>query len=206
MSVNAEVRKLLHDLRNPLTPLVTGIEILKGQGPNALQQRTLEMMNAQVRQLVELLDRFERNCEAEASAGDEADSHTTGGAAPTGEGPRSILIIDDNPNILAALTIMFEDRGYSVRAAIKAEDAVTLAETFKPDVCLCDISLPTLDGYEAASQLREAHPGMRMFSMSGLDAPEDRAQSKAVGFIAHFGKPFIFDEMIQTIERAAAAL
>lgn len=43
-----------------------------------------------------------------------------------------------------------------------------------------------------------------MFSMSGFDSAEDREQSKAVGFLAHFRKPFAFEEVVQTIEKSVA--
>jgi len=207
LSTGRDIGKLLHDLRNPLTPLVMGIEILKSSSLDPKQQQLLEVMHGQVRQLTSLLDRFE-NSGTTPPPDEQVQTAVAGGQELTGNDPskaRSVLIIDDNPNILASLQILFEERGYSVLAAMKAEDAIVLAENYKPAVCVCDISLPTLDGFEAASELRKAHGGMLMFSMSGFDSREDREQSKAVGFLDHFRKPFVFDEVVQIIENFAAA-
>lgn len=201
-----DLGSLLHDLRNPLTPLVMGIEILKASSLDPKQQQLVEMMHGQVRQLGAMLDRFEASA-ATPLPNEQDQTPATGGQEPTGNDPskaRSVLIIDDNPNILASLQILFEERGYSVLAAIKAEDAIALAENHRPAVCLCDISLPTLDGFEAASELRKVHARMLMFSMSGFDSREDREQSKEVGFLDHFRKPFVFDEVVQIIENFAA--
>lgn len=203
-STEQDISRLLHDLRNPLTPLVMGIEILKATSLDAKQQQLVEMMHGQVRQLGAMLDRFEASAAAPPSD-EQGQVATLESRKLTGNNPseiRSVLIIDDNPNILASLQILFEERGYSVLAAMKAEDAIALAENHKPAVCVCDISLPTLDGFEAASELKKAHGGMRMFSMSGFGSEEDREQSKAVGFLAHFRKPFAFEEVVHTIEKS----
>lgn len=199
-----DIGRLLHNLRNPLTPLMMGIEILKAGQLDEQQQQLLDMMHGQVRQLTGIIDDFES---AAAPPPPEALDQSPGGQDLTANDPsgvRSVLIIDDNPNILASLKILFEERGYDVLAAMRAEDAVALAGAHQPAVCLCDISLPTIDGFEAASELRTAHGGMLMFSMSGFDSREDRERSNAVGFLDHFRKPFAFDEVLQIIENYAA--
>jgi Response regulator containing CheY-like receiver, AAA-type ATPase, and DNA-binding domains len=205
-STEQDIGRLLHNFRNPLTPLVMGIEILKASTSDPKHHQLLDMMHGQVRQLTGMLDRFENSTTTPPSP-EQGKTAAPGEQELTGNGPgevRSVLIIDDNPNILASLQILFEERDYSVLAAMKAEDAIALAENHRPSVCLCDISLPTLDGFEAASELRKAHAGMLMFSMSGFDSREDREQSRAVGFLDHFRKPFIFDEVLQIIENFAA--
>lgn len=201
-----DIGRLLHNLRNPLTPLMMGIEILKAGQLDEQQQQLLDMMHGQVRQLTGIIDDFESAAappppEAQDQSPSAGKQDLTANGA---SGVRSVLIIDDNPNILASLKILFEERGYDVLAAMRAEDAVALAGAHQPTVCLCDISLPTIDGFEAASELRTAHGGMLMFSMSGFDSREDRERSNAVGFLDHFRKPFAFDEVLQIIENYAA--
>lgn len=198
-------RILVHDIRNALAPLLTGIEILRGRGAVGDQLTVLEIMTAQVRLLTTILDHH--------SGGTSGDLDTSGGATE-GSGPiipesvepetKTVLVVDDNPNIIAALKMMFEDGRYIVLAATKAEDAVGLAIQFKPDVCLCDISLPTMDGFAAAAELSRAHPSMRLFSMSGLDDLNIRKQSLDAGFRAHFKKPVPFEEIIRVFDRTDA--
>jgi CheY-like chemotaxis protein len=195
------MRVLVHDARDALAPLLMGIEILRNRGISEDQTAILDMMSNQVATLSGIL-----NLRADGDfAPSDKDEQEDANLQPLHETtarpkPESILIVDDNPNIIAFLQTLFEDRDYTVFAAIKAEDAVALAAQFKPDLCLCDIGLPTVDGYYAASDLLQAHPDMRLFSMSGLDDLHDQEQSLAAGFRAHFKKPIPFDEMIRTIE------
>ncbi len=198
-----DIRKWIHDMRNPLVPLMTGIEIMRGQDPDAERLQLLDIMAAEVDRLAAMLDDLDAGI-TPAPAGIAEDAMFLDDPAvqsPPGVTPESILVVDDNPNIIATLQLMFGDRGHVVFAATSGEDAVSLAREFKPSVCLCDISLPAMDGFSAASQLRTARPGIRLFSMSGLDDPETRTHSKAAGFGAHFRKPVAFDEMIRVIER-----
>jgi CheY-like chemotaxis protein len=197
-----DIRILVHDVRNALTPVFTGIEILRGRGLPDDQRALLDMMASQVGLLTDILNGHERE------SGDGFPEMTDARAASATSEPsqpdiasRSVLVVDDNPNILASLKMLFEDRAYTVFAAINAEDAVDLAARFKPGFCLCDISLPTIDGFAAASKLLLANPAMRLFSMSGLDDLSDREQSQKAGFLAHFKKPILFDEMIHIMER-----
>lgn len=206
LPLRQDINKLLHDLRNPLTPLVTGIEILRTYSSEPQQHRILDLMQEQVQLLTTLLNDFD-SPETPAPTDGEGQAATLRADELAAEEPstvRSVLIIDDNPNILASLKILFEERGYGTLVAMKAEDAIALAENHRPAICLCDISLPTLDGFETAAELRKVHARMLMFSMSGFDSREDREQSKAVGFLDHFRKPFVFDEVLQIIENYAA--
>lgn len=196
-------RILVHDARDALAPILMGIEILRGRGVSEDQVAILEMMSNQVATLSDILNL--KPAKYSELLGQPSHEGTIKGASiksPAPAEPSSVLIIDDNPNIIAFLKTLFEDRDYTVFAAITAEDAVALASQVKPDVCLCDIGLPTVDGFAAASELLQAHPGMRIFSMSGLDDPglSDPSRLQAAGFQAHFKKPIPFEEMIGIME------
>lgn len=66
-----------------------------------------------------------------------------------------------------------------------------LALELKPDVVLCDLGLPDIDGYEVARTLRSngALPGTRLVALSGYAQPEDRQRARSAGFDAHLPKP-----------------
>jgi CheY-like chemotaxis protein len=78
---------------------------------------------------------------------------------------------------------------------------VALARELRPDVVLCDIGLPDLDGYEVARALRreEALRGTRLVALSGYAQPEDRERARAAGFDAHLAKPPETAALLDTI-------
>jgi two-component system KDP operon response regulator KdpE len=65
-----------------------------------------------------------------------------------------ILIVDDEPQILRALRINLQARGYSVVAAVDGAEALHAAATHRPDVVVLDLGLPYIDGVEVIHKLR----------------------------------------------------
>ncbi len=66
-----------------------------------------------------------------------------------------ILVVDDNPDNREIMSTVLRHRGFEVTEAADAETALEVAATEPPDLVLMDISLPGMDGYEAAGRLRE---------------------------------------------------
>src|SRR5947208_3533350 len=69
--------------------------------------------------------------------------------------PVSILIVDDEPGIRAALTASLHTRGYSVEIATNGMEAMAANEAHSPSVIILDLGLPDFDGVEICRQLRE---------------------------------------------------
>ncbi len=67
-----------------------------------------------------------------------------------------ILIVDDEPDILQALTMRLEAAGYEVITANNGYDATNLAAEESPDLIICDIGMPEMDGHEVAKQIRRS--------------------------------------------------
>ncbi len=105
--------------------------------------------------------------------------------------PRRVLVIEDNTDAAETLREVLDFDGHTVELAHTGPDGVAKARTFAPDVVLCDIGLPGVDGYEVARILR-SDPRLRsicMVALSGYAGPEDVARSKESGFDRHFAKP-----------------
>lgn len=66
-----------------------------------------------------------------------------------------ILIIDDDPTIRRLLHIMLHQEGYEVMTSSDGEAGLQLARTANPDIIICDINMPRLNGYEVLTQLRQ---------------------------------------------------
>ena len=86
---------------------------------------------------------------------------------------------------------MLELVGHRVRTAFDGKTGIATAHELKPDVVLCDIGLPDMDGYEVARTLRgdETLRSTRLIALSGYARPEDRKRAKEAGFDAHVAKP-----------------
>ncbi len=120
---------------------------------------------------------------------------------------RSVLIIEDNADAGRSLADAMELNGHRARVARDGRSGIAFAREMKPDVIVCDIGLPDIDGYEIARMLRteEAFRSTRLIALSGYAQPEDRQRSKEAGFDVHLGKPPPLDELQELLVGAVAS-
>ncbi|MHB8876906.1 MAG: response regulator, partial [Myxococcaceae bacterium] len=118
-------------------------------------------------------------------------------------GSRRVLVVDDNRDAAESLAELVELFGHHAELAFDGHGAVAKAQANPPDVILCDIGLPGMDGYEVARTLRAdpALRGTRMFAVSGYAQPEDRKRAADSGFDGHVAKPPDPDEIERLIAR-----
>ena len=104
---------------------------------------------------------------------------------------RRILVVDDNRDAADSLAMLLDRAGNETRTAYDGAEAVHAAALFRPQVVLLDIGLPTINGYEAARQIRDQPWGadMALVALTGWSQDEHRQKSKAAGFDAHLVKP-----------------
>jgi two-component system CheB/CheR fusion protein len=110
---------------------------------------------------------------------------------PKIDNPVRILLVEDNPDAAQTLREALELLGHSVSVAGSGPAGIEAARRLRPEVVLCDIGLPGMDGYGVAGALR-ADPetaDARLIAMSGYGQPEDRRRSEAAGFEQHLVKP-----------------
>ncbi len=86
-----------------------------------------------------------------------------------------------------------------VGRAADGEQAVKLAAKLKPDVVLMDISMPVLDGIEAARQIHESLPKSQVLMLTGSAARQDIAKSRKAGASGYVTKDRIAAELVDTI-------
>src|ERR1700729_2398526 len=88
--------------------------------------------------------------------------------------PKSrILIVDDDVSVAESLGLIFEGRGYDVRRAYSAEDAIDLVAEWQPDAAILDVMLPRMSGIELARAMGTAIPTCPVLLVSGHPGVED---------------------------------
>jgi PAS domain S-box-containing protein len=120
--------------------------------------------------------------------------------------PRSlrILVIEDNPDAANTLRDLLEIHGHSVQIARNGRQGLDLALAESPEVVLCDIGLPELDGYEVARRLREAGSRSRLVALTGYATPSDIERAHDAGFDAHLAKPPDLEKLTRVLSAADA--
>jgi CheY-like chemotaxis protein len=112
-------------------------------------------------------------------------------AADRSAGRRRILIIEDNRDAAESLCDVLSLGHHEVIVAHDGPEGLAKARAFVPEVVLCDIGLPGMDGYQVARALRAEEPlrGVFLVALSGYALPEDLERAAAAGFDHHLAKP-----------------
>lgn len=118
--------------------------------------------------------------------------------------PRRVLVVDDNRDAVDTLASVLTLSGHSVGVANDGREALALAADSDFDVCVLDIGLPDMTGFELATALR-AMPGgagRLLIALTGYGHAHDKAMSRAAGFDHHLVKPADVDHLLATIAKA----
>jgi signal transduction histidine kinase/ActR/RegA family two-component response regulator len=114
-----------------------------------------------------------------------------------------VLAVDDNADTLELLGIGLSAAGAHVRTAGSAAAAVDLFDREVPDVLLCDLAMPEVDGFELLQRLRQrggqAGRVVPAIALSAHATTEHRERSRRAGFREHVAKPFRIETVIQAI-------
>jgi DNA-binding response OmpR family regulator len=115
--------------------------------------------------------------------------------------PHRILIADDEPNIVASLEFLMRKCDYEVRVARDGEEALQLAEAFRPDLVLLDVMMPRRSGFEVCRLLREnpALRPMRIVMLSARGRDVEVGKGLALGADAYVTKPFSTKELVAKV-------
>ncbi len=115
---------------------------------------------------------------------------------------KSILIADDEPNIVAAVEYLLKRSGYEVSVARNGAEALELVETRHPDLVVLDVMMPVKSGYEVCVRMRERpdwrHIKIIMLSAKGRDA--EVAKGLSVGADLYITKPFSTRDLMRKIK------
>ena len=119
--------------------------------------------------------------------------------------PPRILVVDDNPELLALLSSAFEEAGYRVQTAPRGRSALDLARKEKPDLAILDVLLPDLMGFDVAEALKKMR--VPFIFISGVHKG-GKAASNAIGkygAVGYFEKPFERAALLELVDRILPA-
>lgn len=113
----------------------------------------------------------------------------------------SILIADDDPNILQALDFLMRRQGYEVRTAVDGETALAAIAEAPPDLVLLDLMMPKGNGYEVCKALRASsrYDGVRIVMLTAKGRETDQRIGLALGADAYISKPFAIRDVTDCV-------
>ena len=119
-------------------------------------------------------------------------------------GPRRILVVDDDLDILESTALVLRSEGYEVETVDRGADVLRAARRERPRLVLLDMRMPDMSGIEVCSALKQ-DPELRTIPIVAFSA--DRGMAERMGEVSVVGflqKPLDFDDLVRTIERHAS--
>ena len=113
----------------------------------------------------------------------------------------SVLIADDDPNILQALSFLMRREGHTVRTAADGQQALQAVAEALPDLLLLDLMMPRGNGYDVCRRLREtpAYRDIRIIMLTAKGREADQRDGLALGADAYVTKPFAIGDVVNCV-------
>ncbi len=114
-----------------------------------------------------------------------------------------VLLIDDDAQVLKLMSVNFELDGYNVVSASSGEEALDIVASAKPDVVVCDVMMPGMDGLEVVRRLR-ADPTTEHLPVVVVSAKAQRSDvsdGRFAGADEYVVKPFDPQDLLDAVER-----
>jgi DNA-binding response OmpR family regulator len=116
-----------------------------------------------------------------------------------GDEKRTILIIEDEPDLVRGLADALEFEGFSVASASTAAEGIEAAKEARPDCVLLDLMLPDDNGYKVCESLRDLDPVLPIIMLTAKAQEADKVRGLEVGADDYVTKPFSVAELIARI-------
>lgn len=139
---------------------------------------------------------------AEQGSGDVLDVAKESVRPPASPRRLRVLVVEDNRDAAEVLALSLDTRGYHTSVAYTGTEGLRLLEELRPQVVLCDIGLPDMDGTEVCRRARALDLGHRpvMVALTGWGMKEDVQRTRASGFDRHLVKPVAPQTLFQLLE------
>ncbi len=115
---------------------------------------------------------------------------------------RRLLLIDDDPNLILLVKDYLEFRGYDVITAENGREALEVLDQETPDMIICDVMMPEMDGYSLVSAIRQdpKTSWVPVLFLSAKGQSQDRVKGLNIGADVYMVKPFEPEELVAQVE------
>lgn len=130
---------------------------------------------------------------------------TSGARARLGQRQLRVVVIEDNRDAAESLRMLLELVGHEVTVAYTGDEGVDATTRVRPDVVICDLGLPGMDGFDVARTLRgsKTTAELRLIAVTGYGQESDRRKAIEAGFDDHIVKPADPGVLLSKLERRA---
>lgn len=114
---------------------------------------------------------------------------------------KTILIVEDHPQILRGISTILEMEGFKVLTACNGIDGVSQAKSLNPDLIICDVMMPGIDGFEVLRQIR-ALPDLKLTPFLFLTARAERSDMRTgmnLGADDYLTKPVVRTDLLDAV-------
>ena len=115
-----------------------------------------------------------------------------------------ILLVDDDTGLLRLLCIRLEREGYTVECATTARQALTIVESFLPQLVITDLRMDQMDGSELLDEIQIRWPGLAVLLITAHGTIPDAVDATMRGAVGFLTKPIDSRELLSHVERALA--
>jgi len=118
-------------------------------------------------------------------------------------GKYTIMIVDDEEDILSLMTRVFKNEGYNILTATSGEEALEKLETHSANLIICDQSMPSMDGLSLLKNVKLNHPDIITIMLTGYAQNNTEMDIiNEIGVYKVFAKPCSITELKSTVNRA----
>ena len=117
----------------------------------------------------------------------------------------SLLIADDEKNILSGLKMAFEDEGYTVITAADGNEAWDKLQKNIVDLVITDLRMPGMDGYELLRRISASYPALPVIVLTGHGTIETAVETMRDGAVDFFTKPVDIDKLMLVVKKSITA-
>ena len=114
-----------------------------------------------------------------------------------------VLVVDDDPSILATVSELLDLEGYPFETATNGAEALSILQRVRPSVVLLDMRMPVLDGWGFCTAMRQSGTSIPVVVMTA--AQDARQWAEEIGAAGYVAKPFDLTDILSAIDRVAGA-
>ncbi|MCS7167266.1 MAG: response regulator [Gemmatales bacterium] len=115
---------------------------------------------------------------------------------------KTVLLVDDDPEIVQSMRVVLESRGYRVLTAEDGNAGLALAEKHQPDLVVVDMMMPRKSGFIVLEKLKARKEGApRVIMITANEGSRHRAYAELLGVDDYIRKPFGLDQLLDSVQR-----